>query len=389
MDISWNWDYDYLEYAPNKNILLEFLNETQPKLLLKQANYILNTYDDTISFGFVASMALAFDKSRYRYPNPLHSLWARLRAKALEILKNPSFQDPLDYSFFDYKLALSILSVTSLPQDMEICLAIFLDEKYDSTLLKSCIKATIFDLAANISHVSAKIQLQYQIFLCQELQKYPENNERDIRALLHFADVNIWADYLTKLSNGEIQNKKLDDDVLFYLLRTSNPNVLAYTLNLIKAFDLGQEKTHFLYFFYQKATKSDISHLKMIVNLHDKLTQIIQGDFENSDAFFKSDDLDYIHTRLFCPRFYEDIKDEQIILSLLHRLDEYVSNIISSRMFFAYYSFLEHLASTKPDVFRPYQQKKLATLKMLINRKYEAQFFDFDSDGFMKLIKNN
>ena len=379
--LSW-WDWAYLELAPNPEILVSFLEEKDDTALLEQAKYILDNYQDTISYGFVANVILDHEKSRN---NPLFSLWAEMRKRALDILAKPPIPAPpkSPHLFLeDYLIAGNILFYTGFVFDIKTCLDLYFNKKYKlDDRLSIKMSYVIRKSDYHIAHLSKSVKQQYAYFLHQGLKNYPED-QYDIRKILRFSKKESFLPYLYKIQRGEIKNDKIG---CFYdMLHSSNPDTVRFALKLLKDFDKNQNTGHPLYFFYPKEKPSSIDYLREVVEMHESIEDIFNG---NTSLFYaKKDDLYYYDSRITSKRFYEKYRDNpQKIRNLVDLFGEI--DMRSLNNYLGYFLLLVHFAREYPSVFKDFLFKKLEQKMEHIQASYEKQYTWLDAEGFAKLIQ--
>lgn len=385
------WDYGYLDYAENKLQLDFFLQEQDEIKLLEQAKEILAKNVDTISFGFVAGRALALDASGRNTNNPLYSLWGELRQRAREILQSPPFEDPLGYIYLDYRLAVWVISTVGIPTDVYICLKLYKKYNNENFSLASDVAATIINLGQQSYNLYKGVQKDYINFLQEELELYPKDNFRAIRGLLLDGYSYTWWPYLEKVHNNPDINKKLDSNVLFFLLQSSIPIVVEETVKIIKLFSEDKERQNPLYFFYQQATEKDKNLLTVYLKIYEKINNAIISEKKFEDNIFDIGNLNHF-TRLLTSKSFHSILKEEKGITLLEIL--YNKLIIKSESFDLFLSFFLLLSQYKytesqSDEYRSFLDSAIKQASVIVDEKHNTQLFPLNSKEFLNILQDS
>lgn len=371
------WDYDYLGYAENRLQLQHFLQEQDQNNLQNQAIEILSKREDTISFGFVAGRAIELDSNGRNVHNPLYPIWGLLRQRARKILSAPSFDDPLGYAYLDYRLAVWILSIVGVPTDIYICLKTYKNNKDNNSALASDLATTIINLGQQSSNLDTSVKKKYEEFLLEEIMLYPKDNLRAIRGLLLDSAESTWMPYLNRIQEEPNLNKKLSDNVLFFLLQSSIPSVVENTIDLIKCFFENQRKQHTLYYFFEQATKEDRIRLQPYLDKN----MVPLGKTTNRDLHFNQ--IEQLPRLLISKQLYEKFPEEQAAI-LLRYTYEYI--IHKCHDFGTFFSFLLFLYQSK---HKELIERTMKQVLLIIDKRHEAQEFPLNSREFIALIQNS
>lgn len=382
------WDEDYLDHAENRRQLEHFLQEQDNSNLLGLATDILRNRKDTLSFGFVAGRAIHLDSSGRKVHNPLYPLWGLLRQRARDILNAPSFDDPLGYAYLDYRLAVWVLSIVGVPTDIHSCLRIYEKYKDDSAALASDVATTIMNLGQQSANLPTDVQKTYEAFLLEELRLYPEDNLSAIRGLSLDSAESAWMPYLNRVQETPNLNKKLNGNVLFFLLQSSLPSVVYDTIALVQCFFENQRKQHTLYHFFEQTTEEERVTLKSYL---DKSTVAI-AVLESLDALeveslgktansaFHVEHIAQLPRLFTSKKLYRTRPEEQATDVLRATYEHVIHNCDNFGMFFSFLLFLSQSQHKKLI------EHNIEQVRLMIDKRHDAQEFPLNSSEFMALI---
>lgn len=378
------WDYGYLDYAENKLQLEFFLQEQDEAKLLEQAKELLTNREDVISFGFVAGRAIALDDGGRSTNNPLYSLWGEIRKRAKEILQNPPFKDPLDYSYLDYRLAVWVISIVGVPTDIYICLKLYEKHKNENFSLIADLAATIINLGQQSYNLYKGVQKDYINFLQEELELYPKDNFRAIRGLLLDGDSYTWWPYLEQVHNNPDINRKLDSNILFFLLQSSIPIVVENTVRIIKLFSEDKERQNPLYYFYQQATERDKNLLTNHLYIYKKLKSN-----KISDDKIDTEISNYFVRLLTSKHFYSTIEREQGIKVLEIIYNKTISKTKDFSLFLSFFLLLSQITCNNLDGYQELLQSTVEKASILVDENHRKQLFPLNSIEFLDILQSS